>query len=482
MNVRCHLAAAFVLEKSHSTAASSLACKETWTDRPGSEYAWWHNAETRPGTGYPRGWEDQERFRGGWRLTRKGLALSSTGRIRSFLNIFHDPSLPVLDDYYEPWDYERRILRDREDGPTGPVLPLVSLVTGEPTTPSAGPNWDDALAGSLQSADRDLNLRKVSRPPDAFFELPRICNHCLNPSCVAACPSGATYKRGEDGIVLIDQERCRSWRSCVPACPYKKVYFNWQTGKSEKCHLCYPLTERGQASICSAASPGGDQYLGLLLYDAERIEEAATAAAVGLVDAFRSVVLDPSDPAVVEAARRNGVTERELESARRSPVYRLLIEWRLALPLHPEWRTLPMVFYVPPLVHRGDDAIRGDESAFASSLEQLDVPVDYLAALFAAGNQTLVRYALAKLDAVRNYARVRRHSPHQLDEALRRLEAADCTQEEADDIHALLWSADLSHRIVLPDRDPTAGVGPPRPKRTESSPKATENVETEGRP
>ena len=74
----------------------------------------------------------------------------------------------------------------------------------------------------------------------AFFYLPRICNHCLNPACVASCPSGALYKRGEDGIVLINQDVCRAWRMCVTACPYKKTYYNWHTGKSEKCILCYP--------------------------------------------------------------------------------------------------------------------------------------------------------------------------------------------------------------------------------------------------
>lgn len=450
MNVRCHVAVAFVLDKSHGCSASSLACKETWTDRPGSEYAWWHNVETRPGTGYPGGWEDQDRFRGGWQISKKGLSLPATGRIRSFLNIFHDPSMPILDEYYEPWDYQRKVLRDRDDGATVPEVPLVSLITDEPTVPNGGPNWDDALAGSVESADRDPNLEAAARPPEAYFELPRICNHCLNPSCVAACPSGAAYKRGEDGLVLIDQERCRSWRSCVPACPYKKVYFNWQTGKSEKCHLCYPLTESGQASICSTASPGGDQYLGLLLYDSDRIEEAAKADASHLVDAFRSVVLDPSDSAVRTAARRNGVSEQELESARRSPVYRLLIDWRLALPLHPEWRTLPMVFYVPPLVpHRGEEA--GDFS-LSALIDQLDVPVDYLASLFSAGNHTEVRYALTKLGAVRHYAATLRRSPERLDEALRLLEEADCSRDEAEGIQDLLWSTDLSGRVVLADR------------------------------
>lgn len=52
--------------------------------------------------------------------------------------------------------------------------------------------------------------------------LPRLCEHCLNPACVATCPSGAIYKRAEDGIVLIDQDKCRGWRMCLTGCPYKK--------------------------------------------------------------------------------------------------------------------------------------------------------------------------------------------------------------------------------------------------------------------
>lgn len=63
--------------------------------------------------------------------------------------------------------------------------------------------------------------------------LPRLCEHCLNPSCVASCPSGAMYKRDEDGIVLVDQDACRGWRYCMTGCPYKKVYFNWKTNKAE---------------------------------------------------------------------------------------------------------------------------------------------------------------------------------------------------------------------------------------------------------
>src|SRR5690554_8206109 len=70
--------------------------------------------------------------------------------------------------------------------------------------------------------------------------LPRLCEHCLNPACVASCPSGAIYKREEDGIVLIDQDKCRGWRMCISGCPYKKIYYNWKSGKSEKCIFCFP--------------------------------------------------------------------------------------------------------------------------------------------------------------------------------------------------------------------------------------------------
>ena len=130
----------------------------------------------------------------------------------------------------------------------------------------AGPNWDDDLGGSGIYAANDPNLKSLSdeereRLLDVermvYFYLPRICNHCANPSCVAACPAGAIYKRGEDGIVLVSQEKCMGWRMCVSGCPYKKVYFNWKTGKAEKCILCYPRLETGRRRrVCIPAWDG----------------------------------------------------------------------------------------------------------------------------------------------------------------------------------------------------------------------------------
>ena len=116
-----------------------------------------------------------------------------------------------------------------------------------------GPELEDDLANG-ESARQDINLKKMAADitlefHDLFMKyLPRICNHCLNPACVAACPSGAIYKREEDGVVLVSQDGCRGWRHCVPACPYKKVFFNWKTNKAEKCIFCEARLAEGQAA------------------------------------------------------------------------------------------------------------------------------------------------------------------------------------------------------------------------------------------
>ncbi len=130
------------------------------------------------------------------------------------------------------------------------------------------------------------------------------------------------YKRAEDGIVLVDQDRCRGWRMCVTACPYKKVYVNHATGKAEKCTFCFPRIEAGQPTVCSETCVGRLRYLGLLLYDADRVGEAAAVTdEKDLLDAQRNVFLDPADPGVRSAARLSGIPEDWIDAARRSPVH-----------------------------------------------------------------------------------------------------------------------------------------------------------------
>ena len=99
MDVRSQVAMVFHLDKCIGCHTCSIACKNIWTDRKGTEYMWWNNVETKPGTGYPTLWEDQERYRGGWDKRRGKLKLKLQGRGRALGNIFANPHLPTVDDY-----------------------------------------------------------------------------------------------------------------------------------------------------------------------------------------------------------------------------------------------------------------------------------------------------------------------------------------------------------------------------------------------
>ena len=229
MDVRAQVSMIFHLDQCIGCHTCSIACKNVWTDRQGAEYMWWNNVETKPGTGFPTKWEDQEKYKGGWERKNGKVHLRAISKAASVSEIFHNPNLPTIDDYYEPWTYKYQDLFDAPEGSDQPTARAVSLLTGEPMNIEAGPNWDDDLGGSPIYAENDPNLEGLTEAERqalfeterlVFFYLPRICNHCVNPACVAACPSGALYKRGEDGIVLLNQERCRAWRFCVSACPY----------------------------------------------------------------------------------------------------------------------------------------------------------------------------------------------------------------------------------------------------------------------
>jgi len=463
MDVRCQISMVFHLDKCIGCHTCSIACKNVWTDRRGAEYMWWNNVETKPGTGYPTDWEDQEKYKGGWEKKDDKIELRAVGKVRGAVTVFHNPNLPTIDDYYEPFTYSYQDLIDAPEGADQPIARPVSMITGEPMEIEAGPNWDDDLGGSSIYAANDPNLANLSAEERnalfevqrlVFFYLPRICNHCANPPCVASCPSGALYKRGEDGIVLLSQERCRAWRFCVTACPYKKTYFNWSTGKSEKCILCYPRLETGQAPACFHSCVGRIRYLGIIFYDADRITEVIGRDEKDLVEAQREMILDPRDPAVIAGAKKNGIQEDVIASAQKSPVYKWVVEWGLALPLHAEHRTLPMLFYVPPLLpvmaSVGDGGYDTSISEFLGSIDKYRLPLKYMASLFGAGNEGVVRYALRKQLAVRYYRRALTVGDIGRPEAERMLAEADCTPAQADAIHHLTSLALVDDRFVIP--------------------------------
>ena len=463
MNIRAQISMMFHLDKCIGCHTCSIACKNVWTDRQGTEYMWWNNVETKPGTGYPTQWEDQEQYQGGWKKEGDKLKLRSTNKVRGLTDIFHQPHMPTIDDYYEPWTYKYGDLLDAPAGDDQPTAKPVSLITGQEMEIKAGPNWDDDLGGSPIYAANDPNFEAISARDRAslfeidrlvFFYLPRICNHCANPSCVAACPSGAIYKRGEDGIVLVNQNVCRGWRFCVTACPYKKVYYNWKSGKSEKCMLCFPSLETGQAPACFHSCVGRIRYLGVLLYDAARIKEIALAEEFDLVTKQREFILDPFDPDIIAQAEKDGVHPSVIEAAQKSPVYKFVKEWGLALPLHPEFRTLPMLFYVPPLLpvlgklRDGTYEVNGDN--FFGLLDEARVPIQYLAKLFTAGNEELIKQTYRKLMAVRLYKRAEQVGD--LDNVMVRKAIAEAglTPQTCEAIYRLTALPTFEERFVIP--------------------------------
>jgi Fe-S-cluster-containing dehydrogenase component len=243
MKVRAQIAMVLNLDKCIGCHTCSVTCKNVWTSREGVEYAWFNNVETKPGIGYPKEWENQKRWNGGWLRKKNGKLQPRMGaKWRILANIFANPDLPEIDDYYEPFTFDYQHLHTAPDSKAMPTARPRSLVTGQRMEKiEGGPNWEEILGGEFSKRSKDINFEGVQKEIYGQFEntfmmyLPRLCEHCLNPACVSVCPSGAIYKREEDGIVLIDQDKCRGWRMCVSGCPYKKVYYNWQSGKSEKC-------------------------------------------------------------------------------------------------------------------------------------------------------------------------------------------------------------------------------------------------------
>ena len=304
MAVKRQLSMVLDLNKCIGCHTCSTACKLMWPTRNGREFMYWNNVETQPGLGYPRDYQNM------------GGGFDGEGALRL-------GQQPSQDDYGVPWEYNYE----------------EALMTGTDPwlRPNVKPTW---------GANWDEDEGEGQYPNSYYFYLPRLCNHCDNPACLAACSRNAIYKRQEDGIVLVDQERCRGYRYCVNACPYKKIYFNEEISKSEKCIFCYPRIEKGLPTACAQQCVGRIRWIGY------RDDEAG-------------------------------------------PIHLLVEKYKVALPLHGEWGTQPNVFYVPPT----------SPSKYASDGRAMDeqrIQLEYLESLFGPTTSealaTLERERQAKAD------------------------------------------------------------------------------------
>ena len=458
MKIRAQVGMVLNLDKCIGCHTCSVTCKNVWTSREGMEYAWFNNVESKPGIGYPKEWENQDKWKGGWTRKSNGSIVPKIGgKWRVLANIFANPDLPEIDDYYEPFTFDYEHLHNAKESKAQPIARAVSLISGKCMQKIEwGPNWEEILGGEFSSRSRDKNFDNVQKEMYGQFEntfmmyLPRLCEHCLNPACVASCPSGAIYKREEDGIVLIDQDKCRGWRMCISGCPYKKIYYNWNSGKSEKCIFCYPRIEAGMPTVCSETCVGRIRYLSVLLYDADKVEQAASVANESdLYQAQLDMFLDPHDPAVIEQARKDGIADSWLEAAQRSPVYKMAMEWKVAFPLHPEYRTLPMVWYIPPLspIQHAADAGQMGMNGEIPDVDSLRIPVKYLANMLTAGEEQPVTDALKRMLAMRAFMRSR-----EVDNEVNTkvLEEVGLSIDQVDEMYRYMAIANYEDRFVIP--------------------------------
>ncbi|MEK6776784.1 MAG: 4Fe-4S dicluster domain-containing protein [bacterium] len=255
----------FDLNKCISCQTCSLACKTTWTSGKGQEYMFWNNVESKPYGGYPIGWD-------------LGI-LSKLGPQEWKGNKYTGKTL------FEAADKDEKILYHLPED-------------ADWAHPNLG---EDEASGMINQGDW------IATYPHRIwmFYLPRTCAHCTYPACLSACPRKAIYKREEDGIVLIDQSRCRGYRECVRACPYKKSMFNVETRVSEKCIGCYPKIEKGEMTQC-------------------------VTNCIGKI-------------------RINGFVSTPDNARKDNPMDYLIHYKKIALPYYPQFGLEPNLYYIPPI-------------------------------------------------------------------------------------------------------------------------------------
>ncbi len=291
-------AAVFNINRCIGCQTCTGGCKATWTFSKGQEYMWWNNVETKPYGSYPQHWDIKLLQMLDEAHAAKGIQAEWDARKA-------DAQAPY-------GTYNGLTIFEATDGNQQAIGYL------PPDTEWRAPNFYEDTSIGYKGDPLGLSTQGASLPEHQtwFFYLQRICNHCTYPACAAACPRHAIYKRPEDGIVLIDQGRCRGYRKCVEACPYKKSMYRGTTRTSEKCVACYPRVE------------GNDP-----LSDGVPMETRCMAVCPGKIRMNSLVSVNP-DGTWTEDPKH--------------PLYYLIKIAKVALPLYPQFGTEPNIYYIPP--------------------------------------------------------------------------------------------------------------------------------------
>lgn len=333
----------------------TMACKSTWTFSKGQELMWWNNVETKPYGGYPQHWDAKlltmlEEANPGQQVWNTSTAEPGQKPYGTFegMTIFE--------------------AAQKKPGPDGPQQALGYLPTDDEWR-SPNIHEDTATGGTFVRPEQFGASTQLPEHKVWFFHLARICNHCTYPGCLGSCPRNAIYKRPEDGIVLIDQSRCRGYRKCVEGCPYKKAMYRPTTGTSEKCVGCFPRIEGKDPAISPTGAPA---------------ETRCMAACVGKIR-LQGLVQIGDDGKWKEDPQ--------------NPLYYLIRERKIALPLYPQFGTEPNGFYIPPRwVPRGY-LVQMFGPGVEHAIEQYSCPDRELLSvlqLFRANQQIVFRFEIKK--------------------------------------------------------------------------------------
>ena len=293
-------AAVFNINRCIACQTCTMACKSTWTFSKGQELMWWNNVETKPYGGYPQYWDVKllNLMQKAHDRQEKSMTWNGDGEYNG-MTIFE--------------------AAEKEKTKNGQSRVLGSLPKDhEWTKPNIGEDVSPPKSTKKDKMGYITDPIKLPEHKSFFFYLQRICNHCTYPACLAACPRKAIYKRDEDGVVLIDQERCRGYRKCVEACPYKKAMYNGQTKISEKCIACYPRLE------------GKDNHI---TPDGVPVETRCMSSCVGKIRMQGLVKMN-----------QDGIWAKDEEN----PLYWMIQKEKVALPIYPQFGTEPNIFYIPP--------------------------------------------------------------------------------------------------------------------------------------
>jgi nitrate reductase beta subunit len=169
MRIMAQVCMVMNLDKCIGCHTCTVTCKQTWTNRPGTEYVYFNNVETKPGLGYPARYEDQEQWHGGWALDRKGrLTLKSGSRLKRLLSIFCNPDLPTIEDYHEPYTYDYARLITAPAGTKAPSVSTRSALTGREPSDLGG---QFASYGELKEAVAEQLVKAIAPIRERYEEL-----------------------------------------------------------------------------------------------------------------------------------------------------------------------------------------------------------------------------------------------------------------------------------------------------------------------